>query len=129
MQDQQQLNINQSVRISFIPLDLQIHSLVPKFDIICQVIFFIKDEQMDELEWELLIEVFGRMEAELIQSMLNAYGIDVELFQESIGHFAYPTTIDGLARVQVFVKKDKFSEANELLENFKDGSLENGISS
>jgi hypothetical protein len=80
---------------------------------------------VEKLEWELLIEVFGRMQAELIECMLKANEIDVELFQEAVGHFAYPTTFDGLARVQIFVPKNKISEAKELLEFFENGTGEN----
>ena len=83
---------------------------------------------MDRLEWGLLTEVFGRLEAELLESMLKAHEIDVELFQESIGHFAYPTTIDGLARVQIFIPKNKMIEANELLEDYHNGTMEKSIS-
>ena len=83
---------------------------------------------MDQLKWGLLIEVFGRLEAELLESMLKAHEIEVELFQESIGHFAYPTTIDGLARVQIFVPKNKFKEAKELIEDYQNGTMENSLS-
>jgi hypothetical protein len=66
---------------------------------------------MEELKYELLAEVYGRMEAELIKSYLEAHEIDVELFQESIGQNIYPTTIDALGNVQIFVRKDKMEEA------------------
>jgi hypothetical protein len=66
---------------------------------------------MDELKYELLAEVYGRMEAELIKSYLEAHEIDVELFQESIGQNIYPTTIDALGNVQIFVRKDNMEEA------------------
>ena len=74
---------------------------------------------MDELKYELLAEIHGRMEAELIKSYLEAHGIDVELFQESIGQNIYPTTIDSLGNVQIFVSKDKMEEAIELLEEIR----------
>ena len=74
---------------------------------------------MDELKYELLAEIHGRMEAELIKSYLEAHGIDVELFQESIGQNIYPTTIDSLGNVQIFVSKDKIEEAIELLEEIQ----------
>jgi hypothetical protein len=74
---------------------------------------------MDELKYELLAEVYGRMEAELIKSYLEAHEIDVELFQESIGQNIYPTTIDTLGNVQIFVSKDKIKEALELLEEIQ----------
>lgn len=71
---------------------------------------------MDELKYELLAEVYGRMEAELIKSYLEANSIDVELFQESIGQNIYPTTGDQMARVQIFVEKIKLEEAITLMD-------------
>lgn len=81
---------------------------------------------MAGLKWDLLTEVYGRMEAEIIKSMLNANGIDVELFQEAVGrNFAYPTNVGEFARVQIFVPKNKLFEAKELLENSQNGTMEN----
>jgi hypothetical protein len=74
---------------------------------------------MDELKYALLTETHGRMEAELIKSYLEAHEIDVELFQESIGQNIYPTTLDMLGRVQIFVRKDKVEEALELMKDFQ----------
>jgi hypothetical protein len=74
---------------------------------------------MDELKYALLAEVYGRMEAELIKSFLEAHGIDVELFQESIGQSIYPTTVDTLGNVQIFVKKEKMEEAVTLLKEIQ----------
>jgi hypothetical protein len=74
--------------------------------------------EMDELKWELLTEVQGRLEADLLKSYFEAYGIDVELFQESIGHHIYPVTIDGLGRVQLFVAKEQAKDAHQLLDEY-----------
>jgi hypothetical protein len=71
---------------------------------------------MSELKWELLTEVQGRLQAELLKSYLGAYGIDVELFQEAVGHHVYPVMIDGLGYVQLFVSREQASEARKLLE-------------
>jgi hypothetical protein len=73
---------------------------------------------MDEMKWEILTEVQGRLEAEFIKSYLEAQGVDVELFQESIGHHIYPVTIDGLGRVQIFVSKEQAQEARQLLDEY-----------
>ena len=73
---------------------------------------------MDEMKYELLTELTNRMEADLLESYLEANGIDVELFQESIGHSAFPVTIDMLGHVQVFVPKEKIKKAKKLLEEF-----------
>ena len=73
---------------------------------------------MDSMKWERVAEIQGRLEADLIESYLEANGIDVELVQEAIGRSVIPVTIDGLGRVQVFVPKVKVVEARELLKDF-----------
>src|SRR5215208_2318435 len=73
---------------------------------------------MEELTWEILTQVQGRLEAEFIKSYMEAQGIEVELFQESIGHHAYPVTVNGLGRVQIFVSKEQAKEARQLLEDY-----------
>lgn len=70
---------------------------------------------MENLTWELLTETNGRLQADLLKSYLQAEGIDVELFQEAIGHHIYPVMIDGLGRVQIFVPKSQLKQAKELL--------------
>jgi len=76
---------------------------------------------MDQLKYGIILEVNGRLEAELIESYLEAEGIDVELVQESIGHSAYPVAVDGLGRVQIYVPKTKLSEAREWLKTYQTG--------
>jgi len=74
---------------------------------------------MDELKWELLTEVQGRSEADVLKAFLIGNGIeDVELFQESLGQHIYPTTLDILANVQLFVPKEQAEEARKLLEEY-----------
>ncbi len=74
---------------------------------------------MSEMKYEMLAEIYGRIEAELIKSYLEANEIDIELFQESIGQNIYPTTIDQLGKVQVFVKKENLEEARILLKEME----------
>lgn len=74
---------------------------------------------MDELKYEMLTERSSRMEADLLESYLEANGIDVELFQEAVGHSVFPVTVEMLGRVQVFVPKAKLKAARKLLENFE----------
>ena len=77
---------------------------------------------MDEMKWEKLTDVYGRLEADVIKSFLESEGISVEMFQEAVGHHAFPTTIDGLARVQLFVPKEKAGEARKLFEAYQTSS-------
>ncbi|HEX7620878.1 MAG TPA: hypothetical protein VF359_06735 [Anaerolineales bacterium] len=79
---------------------------------------------MDQLTYENIVEVSGRLEAEMIESYLEAQGIDVELIQESIGHSIYPVTVDGMGRVQIFVPKEKIIEAREWLKVYQEGIQE-----
>jgi len=79
---------------------------------------------MDEMKWEKLTDVYGRLEADVIKSFLEAEGISVELFQEAIGLHAFPTTIDGLGRVQLFVPKEKVEEARKLFEAYQTSTYE-----
>jgi len=73
---------------------------------------------MDEMKWELLTEVQGRLEADLLKTYFEAYGIDIELFQEAVGHHIYPVTVNGLGRVQLFVSKEQAREAHKLLDEY-----------
>lgn len=75
---------------------------------------------MNEMKWEKLTDIYGRLEADMIKSYLEAEGVPVELFQEAVGYHAFPTTIDGLGRVQLFVPKEKVEEARKLLESLQD---------
>jgi hypothetical protein len=80
---------------------------------------------MDQLTWELLTEVQGRLEADLLRSYLEAHRIPVELFQEAVGHHVYPMMVNGLGRVQIFTPKARAAEARELLKAFGDSSAPN----
>ncbi|MBL8100860.1 MAG: DUF2007 domain-containing protein [Anaerolineales bacterium] len=70
---------------------------------------------MDDMKYEMLTELTSRLEAELLESYLEANGVDVELFQESVGQNAFPVTNESLGLVQVFVPKEKMKEAKSLL--------------
>lgn len=73
---------------------------------------------MDELKYDFLTEVQGRWQADLLKSYFEACGIDVELFQESVGQHIYPTTLDILGNVQLFVPKEHLEEARKLLKEY-----------
>ena len=73
---------------------------------------------MDELKWERLTEIQGRAQADMLKAYFQANGIEVELFQESLGQHIYPTTLDILGNVQVFVPKEQIAAARKLLEEY-----------
>ncbi|HUH96007.1 MAG TPA: hypothetical protein VLZ89_01520 [Anaerolineales bacterium] len=81
---------------------------------------------MDTLKYELLTEVNGRPRADLLKSYLEAEGIDVELFQEAVGHHIYPVMIDGLGRVQIFVPIAQAVAARKLLHDYDQASQTRG---
>jgi hypothetical protein len=73
---------------------------------------------MTDLKYELLVELNSRMEADLLKSYLEAQGIPVEVFQESVGHSIYPVALPGLGSVQVFVANEKIKQAQSTLKIF-----------
>jgi len=73
---------------------------------------------MDELTYDFLTEIQGRWQADLLKSYFEACGIDVELFQESLGQHIYPTTLDILGNVQIYVPKTQLTAARKLLEEY-----------
>jgi hypothetical protein len=70
---------------------------------------------MDEMRYAKLTEVLGRGKAEILESFLEAEGIDVELIQDSLSHSSYTLAF---APVQVFVPKEKLDQARERLKVF-----------
>lgn len=69
---------------------------------------------MDKMQYEKIAEM-ERPQAEVVESFLEAEGIDVELIEESVWRSAYPVTFQP---VQIFVPRDKIKEALDLLKSF-----------
>jgi hypothetical protein len=61
------------------------------------------------------IATVGRPEADVIESFLEAEGIDVELIQDSVARSSYAISF---SPIQVFVPKDMVRQARELLKSF-----------
>ena len=78
---------------------------------------------MEELTYEFLTEVQGRWQADLLKSYFEACGVDVELFQESLGQHIYPTTLDILGRVEIFVSKEQAEDARKFLDEYNNAKL------
>ena len=77
------------------------------------------ENDVDQLQWELLTETAGRLQADLLKSHLEAAGIEAELFQEAVGRHIYPVTIDGLGRVQIFVPKPQLQAARAIVAQYE----------
>ena len=76
---------------------------------------------MEGMQWEKLAEIYGRLEADVVKSYLEAAGIQVELFQEAIGQLI-PTNLDQFGRVQLFVPKEQLEEARKLYEDYQNST-------
>jgi hypothetical protein len=78
---------------------------------------------MDELTYDFLTEIQGRWQADLLKSYFEACGVDVELFQESLGQHIYPTTLDILGRVEIFVSKEQAENARKFLDEYNNSKI------
>jgi hypothetical protein len=77
---------------------------------------------MSQDGWSTLLEVFDRLQGEIIKEALEADGIPATLFQESIGSL-YPTTFGTMGKVEVCVPDERLSEAETWLEAYNKGEL------
>jgi len=82
------------------------------------------EANMDELKWAHLTYVQGRYEADILKAYFEEYGIEIETFQESLGQHIYPTTLDILGNVQIFVPKEQVKNARKLLDEYNNNSEE-----
>ncbi|MBI5951624.1 MAG: hypothetical protein HY865_08190 [Chloroflexi bacterium] len=71
---------------------------------------------MDELKYELLTEVLGQVEGELLKLYFQSCDVEVELFEEATSQNITTVTF---GRVQVYVKKEDAKRARKLLEEYE----------
>jgi hypothetical protein len=79
---------------------------------------------MSQDGWSTLLEVYDRLEAEIIKEALEVEGIPAALFHEGIGNL-YPTTFGPLGKVEVCVPDERLAEAQTWLEAYNKGELRN----
>jgi hypothetical protein len=79
---------------------------------------------MPNREWTTLLEVYDRLEAEIIKDALEAQDIPAEFFQEGVVHFGYPVTVGPMSKVEICVPSDRLGEAEAWLAAYNDGTLE-----
>jgi len=77
---------------------------------------------LNKLNWVKLEEVYGRMEADIIKSYLEANGIAVQLIMEAASQLWAP----GIGTVEVLVPNTDLAAARKLMDNFGDGEVESG---
>lgn len=79
---------------------------------------------MSETGWVTLLEVYDQLEAEILKDALEAEGVPVNLFHESIGTL-YPTSFGTLGRVEICVPETHLAAAQAWLEAYNRGELRN----
>lgn len=72
---------------------------------------------MTESNLELLTEIQGRWQADIIKGYLALHGIDSHLVQEAIGQLI-PTNLDVFGRVEIFVAQEDLETALKLMETY-----------
>jgi hypothetical protein len=81
---------------------------------------------MPEENWEIVAEVYGEIQAELLRGLLEAQGIPVTLNQEGAGR-AYGINVGSLGMVQIMVPSHHSAEARQVLDDYQSGKFsENG---
>ncbi len=78
---------------------------------------------MSEDKWELVIEVSGEFQANLLRNLLEAQGIKVFLNQEGAGK-AYGLTVGPLGQVQILVPEYQSQEARQIVDDYYAGKFE-----
>ena len=78
---------------------------------------------MSEDKWELVIEVSGEFQANLLRNLLEVQGIKVFLNQEGAGK-AYGLTVGPLGQVQVLVPEHQSQEARQIADDYYSGKFE-----
>jgi hypothetical protein len=77
---------------------------------------------MSQDGWSTLLEVYDRLEAEILKEALEAQGIPATFFHESAGTL-YPTTFGPLAKIEVCVSNERLEEAQAWLVSYNKGEL------
>lgn len=79
---------------------------------------------MSDESWEVITEVSGDLQAELLRNLLEAQGIKVFLNQEGAGR-AVGLTLGPLGDVQVMVPEHQSEQARKIVEDYYAGEFEN----
>jgi hypothetical protein len=75
------------------------------------------------IEYVLLVSVSGKLEAEIIHAMLQAYGVDAVMSHEAAASI-YGLGVGPTAEVDLLVPEDHLEEAKQLLDDYQHGRLE-----
>lgn len=78
---------------------------------------------MSAESWEVIIEVPGELQADLLRGLLEARGIKVFLNQEGAGR-AYGLNVGPMGQVQVMVPDSQSQEAQQIVDDYYAGKFE-----
>lgn len=78
---------------------------------------------MNRGKWVFIFEAIGQQEADMVQSILEAHGIEVQAIRES-GLPLFPLSLGQTAYMKFYVPKEKKAEARTLLKNIRGGENE-----
>jgi hypothetical protein len=79
---------------------------------------------MSEENWEVIGEVAGDLQAEMLRGLLEAQGYKVWLSQEGAGK-AYGLTLSTLGAVQILVPSESADRARLIMDDYYAGLYEN----
>ena len=77
---------------------------------------------MSENEWVSLMEIFDRLQAEILKEALEAQGIPTQLFQEGLSHYVYPVS-GPMGRIEICVPSARLKDALSWLESYNSGEI------
>ena len=78
---------------------------------------------MSDNEWVAILDVYDRLEAEILKEAMEAQDIPVQLFQEGISHYLYPVS-GPIGRIQVCVPRTKLPDALIWLDSYKKDEID-----
>ena len=73
---------------------------------------------------EVVYVASGSIEAESVKILLESFGINAYINQESVGK-TYGLTVGALGEVRVFVPADQAEEARRIIQDMNSGKFEN----
>jgi hypothetical protein len=79
---------------------------------------------MSKENWEVVYEVTGAIQAEILRGLLEAQGLQVILSQEGIGHDIYPVNFGALGRIQILVPVSDAALARQTLAEYQAGDFD-----
>ena len=81
---------------------------------------------MEAKKWEVIVEVSGEVQAEIMRGLFEAQGIPVVLIQEGAGR-AYGLNVGPMGQVQILAPSNLSESANQVLVDYYAGVFEEEV--